>query len=264
LRCQFTSLRIQPNILIPEKAKPARMVFRHALVFILILTHGLPALAQKQDSVHYKKLVPQIVTPVTLISAGIIVNNSQLEKNLQENIRSNVGEQFNSDIDDYLQYAPIAELYIADIIGVKGRNHWFDQTKYLLISNLISSGITHGLKHITLKARPNGAPYSFPSGHTTFAFTNATVLFNEFQETSPLLAFSGYALAVTTGTYRMLNNKHWLSDVLAGAGIGILVTEIVYYLEPLKAFNPFKGSDSYSFIPKITDREVGFYFLCEF
>jgi len=240
------------------------MMFRHPFVFILILAQGHLALAQPQDSVAHKKLVPQLIAPITLITSGIIVNNSQLEKNLQENLMSNVGEHFNSDIDDYLQYAPIAELYIADIAGVKSRNHWFDQTKYLLISNLISSGITQGLKYITLKTRPNGAPYSFPSGHTTFAFTNATVLFNEFQETSPLLAFSGYALAATTGTYRMLNNKHWLSDVLVGAGIGIFVTEIIYYLEPLKAFNPFKGSDSYSFIPKITDREVGFYFLCEF
>jgi len=250
--------------LMPKPAKSGKMVVRHVFVLILIIIQGPRALAQLHDSVDHKKLVPQIIAPVTLITTGIIVNNSQFEKNLQENLRMNVGEQFNSDIDDYLQYAPIVELYIADILGVKSRNHWFDQTKYLLISNLITSGITHGLKHLTLKARPNGAPYSFPSGHTTFAFTNATVLFNEFQETAPLLAFSGYVLAATTGTFRMLNNKHWLSDVMVGAGIGILVTEIVYYLEPLKAFNPFKKSDSYTLIPKITDREVGFYFLCEF
>jgi hypothetical protein len=248
----------------PKPARPGKMVFRYTLIFFIILTLGPLAVAKPQDSVSHKKLVPQIITPITLITTGIIVNNSQLEKNLQENLRSNVGDQFNSDLDDYLQYAPIAELYIADIAGVKSRNHWFDQTKYLLISNLISSGITHGLKHLTLKARPNGAPYSFPSGHATFAFTNATVLFNEIQETSPLLAFSGYAFAASTGAFRMLNNKHWLSDVMVGAGIGIFVTEIVYYLEPFKAFNPFRGSDSYSFIPKITDRDVGFYFQCEF
>ena len=257
-------MSIQPNILMQKQVQSGKRAFRHAVVLILILTQGIPAAAQPHDSVDHTRFVPQIITPIILISTGILVNNSHLEKNLQENLRMNVGEQFNSDIDDYFQYVPIAELYIADISGVKSKNHWFDQTKYLLISNLISSGITEGLKHITLKNRPDGTPYSFPSGHTTFAFTNATVLFNEFQETSPLLAFSGYAFAATTGTFRMLNNKHWLSDVMVGAGIGILVTEIVYYLEPLKAFNPFRKSDSYSFIPKITDREVGFYFRCEF
>jgi len=100
-----------------------------------------------------------------------------LEQNLQHNIISWVGDDFNSDIDDYFQYAAIAELYLADMMGVKSKNHWFDQTKYLLISNLITAGITQGLKYLTLKERPTGAPYTFPSGHTSFAFDNATVLF---------------------------------------------------------------------------------------
>ena len=83
---------------------------------------------------------------------------------------------------------------------------------------------------------------AFPSGHSTIAFTNAAVLQNEFQETSTVYAYSGYAFAATTGVFRMLNNKHYVSDVLVGAGIGILVTQLVYHFEPLKNFNPFKKS----------------------
>jgi membrane-associated phospholipid phosphatase len=58
----------------------------------------------------------------------------------------------------------------------------------------------------------------------------------------------------------MVNNAHWLSDVLVGAGIGILVTKLVYHFEPFKKFNPFKKSKNITFIPQIKERSYGFYF----
>jgi hypothetical protein len=238
------------------------MKFRPFIAMLIILSCAHQSAAQVKDSIRTKKIIHRSILPSVFIAAGIVVNGSQLEKNLQENIRNSVGEDFHSDIDDYFQYVPIAEMYLADVLGVKSRNHWFDQTKYLLISNLVTSGITHGLKNLTSKTRPNGGSHSFPSGHTSSAFTNATVLFNEFNETAPLLAYSGYAFATTTGIFRMLNNKHWLSDVLLGAGIGMLVTELVYHFEPFKAFNPFKKSNSITLIPKIDGQQYGFYFSC--
>ena len=236
------------------------MRLSYLIAFIIILNQCSQVNSQVQDSLRTRKLIYRSIAPTVLIGSGILINGSQFEQDLQQNIRSWVGDDFSSDIDDYFQYAPIAELYLADIFGVKSKNHWFDQTKYLLISNLITAGITQGLKYITLKPRPNGAPYAFPSGHTSFAFDNATVLFNEFYETAPVFAISGYAFATTTGVFRMLNNKHWLSDVMVGAGIGILVTELVYYFEPLKSFNPFRKSDAISLIPQITGQTYGFYF----
>ncbi len=229
-------------------------------VLLIILGHGSFSMGQVQDSVRSRKLLYRSIVPATSIVASILINGSQFEHNLQENLIGWVGEDFHSNIDEYFQYVPIAEMYLADIVGVQSKNHWFDQTKYLFISNLISSTITYGLKSWTGKTLPNGEPDSFPSGHTTVAFTNATVLFNEFVETSPLLAYSGYAFATTAGFYRMLNNEHWLSDILLGAGIGMLVTELVYYFEPFKAFNPFKKSSSISFIPKVSGNTYGFYF----
>jgi len=163
-----------------------------------------------------------------------------------------------------LVFVPAVEMYIADVAGVKSKNHWFDQTKNLFISNLLTMGITYSLKYAINKTRPNGSPHSFPSGHTTFAFTNATVLYNEFYESSPVLAYSGYAVAITTGAFRMINNKHWFSDVLVGAGIGILVTNLVYYFEPMKNFNPFKKSKNIVVIPSIDYDSYGFYFSYRF
>lgn len=205
----------------------------------------------KKNTTKSYSLLKKSSVPTVLIVAGTSINGSHFEKNIQTKIRNRVGTNYEFKIDDYIIYAPVVQLYLADIVGIKGKNHWFDQTKYLFFSNVLSAGVTQGLKRVINKERPNTEPFAFPSGHTTFVFTNATVLKNEFELTSPLLAYSGYSFAITTGVFRMINNKHWFSDVLVGAGIGILATEIVYYLEPLKNFNPFKKSKNVSILPQI-------------
>lgn len=218
---------------------------------------------QFTDSLKLKKkrtLVQKSIVPVSLIGLGLIINNRDFEKNLQTDLRNNVGNGYQTSIDNYLLFVPIAQMYTADAFGMKAKNHWFDQTKYLFISNVVSTGISELLKNTITKTRPNGDPQSFPSGHTTIAFTNATVLMNEFKETNPVFAYSGYAFATTTGILRMLNNKHYVSDVLVGAGIGILVTQLVYHFEPFKNFNPFKKSKDISFFPQYKENTYGFNF----
>jgi membrane-associated phospholipid phosphatase len=234
----------------------------HLILVIIIISIGFDVQAQasNSDSITSKLIIKKSILPVALIGAGLIITNSTFEKELQTDIRNKVGNDFVFHIDDYIQYVPIAELYIADALKIKSKNHWFDQTKYLIISNIITSGITHGVKILTDKTRPNGGEHSFPSGHTSFSFTNATVLFNEFHQTSPLLAYSGYLFSTTTGAFRIINNKHWLSDVLVGAGIGILVTDIIYYIQPFKKFNPFKKSKNISIIPQMYNDGYGLYF----
>jgi len=213
---------------------------------------------KKQRTILHKSIVP-----LSLIGIGLVVNNSQFEKNLETDLRNSVGNDYQTPIDDYLLFVPIVQMYAADAFGMKAKNDWFDQTKYLIISNVVSTGISELLKATITKTRPDGDPYSFPSGHSTIAFTNAAVLQNEFQETSTVYAYSGYAFAATTGVFRMLNNKHYVSDVLVGAGIGILVTQLVYHFEPLKNFNPFKKSKNISFFPQYIENTYGFYFKYE-
>lgn len=235
------------------------------LLFIGVIgVHGQTPDTLKTDSIKSTYFLNKSFVPVSLIGLGILINNSNFERRLQTNLRNKVGNDYKFRIDDYLLYVPVAEMYMADVLGVKAKNHWFDQTKYLFISNLVSYTITGNLKTIIKKTRPDGLPYSFPSGHTTIAFTNATVLYNEFKESSPVLAYSGYAFATTTGAFKMINNKHWLSDVLAGAGIAIIVTELVYHFEPFKKFNPFKNSKNVSFYPQINEENYGFHFAYKF
>jgi hypothetical protein len=241
-----------------------KLMNKSVLMCLFLLMTILNVNAQYSDTISSKSIYKKAIVPAAFIGIGVLINGSQFEQNLQTDLRNKVGNDFESSIDDYTQYAPIATMYLADIIGVKAKNHWFDQSKYLFISNAISAAITHSLKNIISKTRPNGSDHSIPSGHTTVAFTNAAVLHQEFRETSSVLAYSGYAFAVTTGTFRMLNNKHWLSDILVGAGIGILATEIVYYFEPLKNFNPFKKSENISFVPYANGDNYGFYFSYKF
>lgn len=201
------------------------------------------------------------ILPVALITTGVLLSASNFEKSLQNDLRKIVGNDFYFNMDDYTRYAPVVEMYTADILGIQSKNHWFDQTKNLVLSSIISNGASALLKKEVYKTRPGNSTNanSFPSGHTTTAFTTATVLYEEFKDTNPLLAYSGYFFAVTTGSLRMLNNMHYLSDVLVGAGIGILSVKLVYHFEHLISWNPFKKLDGVAFAPQFSQDSVGFY-----
>jgi len=239
-------------------------------ILILVLLSSCNSYAQvltdadslnSKSSIDFKK---KAIVPLSLIGLGALLNGSQLERQFNTYVHKELSFEHTSTVDDYVRYAPIVIMYGADILGVKAKNHWFDQSKYLFISNLVSRYTTRGLKSLTAKTRPNGLSKSFPSGHSTSAFSNASVLYNEFYESSPLLAYSGYTFATSTAIFRMSNNKHWLSDVIVGAGIGILVTELVYYFEPLKNFNPFKKTKNITLVPQINDENYGLYFSLHF
>lgn len=210
-----------------------------------------------------KPFLKQSIVPLSLIGAGLIVNYSDGalgKENLQEQI-TNAFPNFDNDIDDFLLFVPTITMYTADLLKVESKNDAFTQTKILLISALATNAVTFGLKHITNETRPNGEDnLSFPSGHTSNAFMMATVLFHEFKETKPVLAYSGFVFASATGAMRVLNNVHWVSDVLVGAGIGIIVTDLVYRFEPLKNWNPFKNKHVSTIIsPSYLDNTVGIY-----
>lgn len=79
--------------------------------------------------------------------------------------------------------------------------------------------------------RPDKSNYkSFPSGHTATAFMAAMMMHKEYGDRSPWYSISAFTVATATGISRILNNRHWLSDVLAGAGIGILSDRIRLFI----------------------------------
>ncbi|NNE75677.1 MAG: phosphatase PAP2 family protein [Pricia sp.] len=212
-----------------------------------------------------KSLLQQSILPATLLLSGVLLSDSRFEKSLNRETRKRVGNDFDFPIDEYTRFAPTTLLYVADLAGLEAKNHWFDQTKNMAISIVLTDIITNTLKRSIYKVRPNGFnAKAFPSGHSSLTFATAEVLYEEFNHSNPVLAYSGYGFAAVTGSFRMLNNKHWLSDVLAGAGIGILVTKLVYHLDYLFKWNPFLKSKNINLVPRYSDGTVGLYFSTTF
>ncbi len=138
---------------------------------------------------------------------------------------------FGTTVDDYLQYAPFAAQGIMALCGVDGSSGGLLEviTADALSISMMAAAV-YGLKYTVSRTRPNGEDnVSFPSGHTAKAFLGATLLAHEYGHISPWIPIAGYSVATATGVLRVLNNYHYVSDVLVGAAIGILTVELGYW-----------------------------------
>lgn len=171
--------------------------------------------------------------PAALILAGSVANADGLSSANQyfQKLRNNNFPNFQTHVDNYLQYAPAALGY-AMLIANNDKDHRFwKYTEKLLVGGAIMNVFVQPLKHFTRQTRPDGSDeLSFPSGHTANAFTSATIFVDEFARHKPWLAATVYAGAGTVGVLRVLNNKHWMGDVLAGAGFGILSAKLAEWI----------------------------------
>jgi membrane-associated phospholipid phosphatase len=95
----------------------------------------------------------------------------------------------------------------------------------LLQAQLVSQFLVQGLKLATERTRPDASNhFSLPSGHTASAFAAATVLERRF---GWKVGIPAYALGGYVATARIASNKHYLSDVIIGAGIGVIAGRAV-------------------------------------
>lgn len=184
---------------------------------------------------HLKFNYKQVIIPSLLIGYGVIGIESDQLKLFNTQIKEEVNENIDRKItiDDFTQYLPAASVYGLNAFGVKGKHNFKDRTIILGTSYIIMSASVLSLKSITKVERPDGSAFnSFPSGHTATAFAGAEFLWQEYKDVSILYGISGYIIATGTGAFRIYNDRHWLTDVVAGAGIGILSTKIAYWINP--------------------------------
>lgn len=206
------------------------------------------SLLTKEDKLSYK----QFIIPTVLISGGLLMKNTQMNSNLQNDFRKVLGPDFHNKIDDFLQYEAILQIYGGRYLGLKPKNNALRQTINVVVSNAIMGGIVKSMKHTFKEVRPDASDeYSFPSGHTATAFTNASILFYEYKDANIWYASSGYLFATATGFLRISNNRHFTSDVLAGAGIGTAVGLVVSYWSPFKSLTFGKNKTHALIYPQI-------------
>ncbi len=131
--------------------------------------------------------------------------------------------------DDYIQYVPVAASLLLSL-APKYRSGWQDRVVLAATGAAVSAVLVNGLKYTVCELRPDGSTAnSFPSGHTATAFMGAELVRLEY---GGWWGAAAYTLATATGFLRMYNERHWSSDVLAGAGLGILSARLAWWLLP--------------------------------
>ncbi len=210
----------------------------------------------------YKLNYKYLIAPAVFIGYGVVSLENDALKDLNISTRQELWEDQPKKIslDNYTQYAPAVMVYGLNAVGIKGKHNFKDRTFIYATSQLISATFVVSLKHIVKEERPDGSNnLSFPSGHTATAFSSAQFMFREYKDTNFWLSISGYSFAVFTGVYRIVNNKHWVSDVVAGAGFGILSTELAYWLFPKinKLFTSENKNHSTMVMPFYQNKSIG-------
>lgn len=218
-------------------------------IFLLIIRFSLHA--QETDSIYsyqetdslsidqdqYKtQKILKLVVPLAMLTYGAISTGNYKLRKLDYSIRNKLldkNEMWYIKWDNYLQFSPAVAAFGMKLGGMKSTHKLSDMLILYTFSNALESGIVYSSKQISFRERPDGSSHhSFPSGHTATAFVAAEFLHQEYKNQSVWISVGGYSMATLVGMVRIYNNRHWFSDVIAGAGIGILSTKFVYWCYP--------------------------------
>jgi membrane-associated phospholipid phosphatase len=213
--------------------------------------------------------IPSFFIPSLMVGYGILSVNSTNFKKVNEYTNIHIPHSVkggSTGLDNILQFSPAIVLYGLNVAGIKGRNNVKDQTLVYMMSNVLLNASVQTIKKVSGVQRPDLSDYlSFPSGHTAEAFASAELLREEYQDVSPWIGYVGYGMAATTGFLRMYHRRHWLGDVVAGAGVGIISTRLSYLILPLLQKKLIKAKAKHAILmPSIGTKSVGFSFAYNF
>jgi membrane-associated phospholipid phosphatase len=242
------------------QANRLSMMFQKIFIALFItFLYGPQSILAQQDSVP-KPIKPYIV-PAVLVAGGLVTQGA-ISRQVQTSVLKKY-PNFQTNVDDFVLYVPAAVTLGLGAFGVKGKNSFKDQIILLGLSQIVSQGTTQSMKYIIAYPRPDGNGHeSFPSGHTTEAFMTATFLANEYGHKNILIPIAAYGMATSVAAMRMLQNRHWLADVLVGAGIGIGTTELVYQVYPkIKQKFSKKNKNAATIAPFYDGQAAGIYWV---
>lgn len=188
---------------------------------------------QNNQKLFTKENGKRLILPATLIVAGTAMYGNPGNK--FQNLRDNYTAGFSTGFDEYLQYAPVAMLYGMKVSGIEGKSDWVRLITTNAISAVIMAGTVNAIKYTVKEPRPDGSrDNGFPSGHTALAFMSAAMVHHEYGMTrSPWYSVAAYGIASSTAAMRVMNNSHYVHDVIMGSGMGILSTELGYMFADL-------------------------------
>jgi membrane-associated phospholipid phosphatase len=115
----------------------------------------------------------------------------------------------------------------------------------LIRGQALNGVITTSAKAIASRTRPNGGGRSFPSGHSSAAFTTAAILDEHFGWKA---AVPAYAVASFVGWTRVRDDAHFVSDVIVGSAIGLAVGHTVAR---------HHGDSAWTIAPSVSGHDVG-------
>lgn len=132
--------------------------------------------------------------------------------------------------DEVLRLVPVAAGLGLGALGVPSQHDFRERLAVTVTSGAFVVGATYGLKYLVSRERPDGSGFdSFPSGHAAIAFWGAEIVRSEYGWG---WGAGAYAIAGGVVALRLYHQKHWATDVLAGAAIGVVGARLGYLLLP--------------------------------
>ena len=187
---------------------------------------------QRHKNPYYQP--KQLIAPAVLITMGTL---GLMEKSPTDLVAQKAFKEMNPGwnrtyVDDYLQYVPSAvEPFLGFIPGVKAKHPFWDRVIASATAHALMAAVTNTVKYTVREQRPDSeARNSFFSGHTATAFTGAELMRIEYGWGYGAVA---YAAATSVAFLRVYNKRHWVGDVVAGAGVGILCANAGYWMLPV-------------------------------
>lgn len=223
---------------------------RRFLILLVVLTGELfPIQAMSHaidsvESVHNHFRSRRYIAPAVFGLATVVAwrDDGFFSRGGVYNWRQENYPQFSRRADNVLQYLPAGAMLLSEALTRGEPGHFKMAIVRFAKAEAFMFVMAHSIKNLTSVERPSGSnDHSFPSGHTSQAFLSATYLHRELSDPRfdglkgrKWIIASGYVAAATVGTFRILNNAHWLTDVLAGAAVGMLTGNLAYDIWPTK------------------------------